>query len=1204
VWTPKRILIMIAGTFLFLAGFVIYDYFLGGFDGLPPLPEEYLKTEGTIPLLPPDDSERDQKMRIAFGADSDEARREFIFNSAKRGMLLAVDKFEIQDDGRVRLSPFSVALFPKHKDDALVPEINTIQSEVAYLTLDQPVKTFGELSTRRIIGIELLGNSGVTIVNNRHTPEKNDDIEVKITLAPVYYQEIDNKIWSDGFVKLLDSSSQPHPTEITAKGLEVQLAKDTQPLRSKNAPVKNSEAVGGVESVLLKKHVEMHLYVDAQNGFMADTQDPKKKAAPPSSEPKAVAEKAHVIVKTAGSMHYDLTKELAVFDVPPLPPGAGPGDGEKVHLTRDTSVAGKGKLDQLECDNLKLTFRKKTAAEVTPGAAKDSLAGNKEIDSALATVNQPGREVTLAMDSENLEAWGSELFYHSATATSGPRTVLKGAPMHAIRDGNTIVAQELHLFGPDKRGGGQHAFAKGPGKIDMLDKNLETEPKQKTGEGKAKSDDSKPPYTIHAIWKDNLISVKDRDGDKVYDLLTLTGDAAFIDDEHKQSLQGQRLQVWFEQTNGPEGNKQKSEGGSRQTPHKVEAFERVTVHSEEMQVERCHHLTIVFKEVAAKDDQLPPPTVTEPLTPAGKGSIPPANPMAPPAAVIPIAPANPPAGASPPTVELKSPQPDTKTPAPAGNERNGIFNMPGNSGDKDKPRKPFHIWADDIVAYVTTQGTKKQLEELVTEGNVHVQQDGETPQDKGIDITGEMLNLIYNPLGNRLLVHGTRSPAQLQVGELTVVGPRVDVDQKDNIATVDGVGAMRMPSNTNFDNNKPVKDGTYITIHWNKNMLFNGKFAEFFGGVKAYQDTGNLKCHALQVTLDRFVSFKDGQKEKQNAKVEKLVCDRQVFVEDETRSPEGKRLTYKRLTGTAMDVDNPEGRVMAYGPGTAITIGAGETDTSIAQPGAPKAPSPPPPKNAKADEELKFTRVDFKGRMFGTNKPGVRYAKFYEDIDVYHQPGDDPDVRVSPNQPAKDGFYMRCEQLHVSTVERDGKATQYMVAERNCFFRTPEFYGNADSIKYDESQETILFEGNPTTLFKLGPAGTKAQPIQGKRILYNRKNGKFELRDGTMIQSGWREPNRGTEVLRVSARARNSARESLFAGFDFDGQHEPLVGLGLVAGDDRQVFAAHGPVDDLALFRSGDRQADLIVLVGAVLDDDLGGHVLDQLESRLLVGRQ
>ena len=42
--------------------------------------------------------------------------------------------------------------------------------------------------------------------------------------------------------------------------------------------------------------------------------------------------------------------------------------------------------------------------------------------------------------------------------------------MHAIRDGNMIEAQELHLIGADKTGDGQQAFAKGPGRIDLLDK--------------------------------------------------------------------------------------------------------------------------------------------------------------------------------------------------------------------------------------------------------------------------------------------------------------------------------------------------------------------------------------------------------------------------------------------------------------------------------------------------------------------------------------------------------------------------------------------------------------------------------------------------------------------------------------------------------------------------------------------------------------
>src|SRR5215510_7720710 len=89
VWTPKRILILIAGTFLFLAGFVVYDYFLGGYDGLPPLPEDCLRSESDVPIdqWPQRDPESAKKMRIAFGAEAEEARRKLILDSSTRNML-------------------------------------------------------------------------------------------------------------------------------------------------------------------------------------------------------------------------------------------------------------------------------------------------------------------------------------------------------------------------------------------------------------------------------------------------------------------------------------------------------------------------------------------------------------------------------------------------------------------------------------------------------------------------------------------------------------------------------------------------------------------------------------------------------------------------------------------------------------------------------------------------------------------------------------------------------------------------------------------------------------------------------------------------------------------------------------------------------------------------------------------------------------
>jgi hypothetical protein len=40
MWTPKRILLLVLGFVTFWLAYGVYAYFLGGVDGLPPLPPE------------------------------------------------------------------------------------------------------------------------------------------------------------------------------------------------------------------------------------------------------------------------------------------------------------------------------------------------------------------------------------------------------------------------------------------------------------------------------------------------------------------------------------------------------------------------------------------------------------------------------------------------------------------------------------------------------------------------------------------------------------------------------------------------------------------------------------------------------------------------------------------------------------------------------------------------------------------------------------------------------------------------------------------------------------------------------------------------------------------------------------------------------------------------------------------------------------
>src|SRR5262249_59778899 len=85
------------------------------------------------------------------------------------------------------------------------------------------------------------------------------------------------------------------------------------------------------------------------------------------------------------------------------------------------------------------------------------------------------------------------------------------------------------------------------------------------------------------------------------------------------------------------------------------------------------------------------------------------------------------------------------------------------------------------------------LEKLWCEGAVHVRQEPESKDDKGVDITGQTLQLVKFPEGHILTVTG--APAEVQLDKLTILGPEVNIDQKENKAWVNGLGAMRMPSN-------------------------------------------------------------------------------------------------------------------------------------------------------------------------------------------------------------------------------------------------------------------------------------------------------------------------------------------------------------------------------------------------------------------------
>jgi lipopolysaccharide export system protein LptA len=1019
---------MLASLAVFLVGFRVYGHFLGGIDGLTPLPEDYWPYQGEVPWQPPPrQNDLENKLRMAFG-EGPELKRIFKLEIPSRHLVLAADDFIIPKEGKgkgkVFLPLLSIGVFGVK---GTYPEINTVTCNKAYLTFDKEITTPDQIGKSKLIAAELIGD--VKITNNRRTPERYDDL-VLLTQGPVYYQESMHRIWTNAVVKLMDMQSRPNPTEITAVGMDLDLTQETT--KRAEAHKAKPDSISGVDQISLRSNVRMDLYVDPQSGFLAPEKPTPKSGAEVKSAPPPALNKDHVVITTDGPFHYDVGKDKARFDIShrqsPL--------SSRVHVTREHQNSTA--TDELYCDRLDLQFQRKNASSQqlrSVGAEDRSV----ELEIESADASQLYEPVKLSSDLQGLTASGHDLHYDARTRQS----TLTGNPqIHAMKDGNEILAHELVLTGIDKKET-QQAKARGPGKIDMLDR-------------------AKGNRTLHARWKDLLTYTKEGP----YDCLILTGDAVFEDEEHGQNLQAQKIKVWLEpvDANNPGAKDQQQ----RLRPHHLEAYGQVRIESSDLQVVDPTDTLVIWFE----DGPVIGPV---PFPPGGIKD----------GAVIPDDP-----------VFGTGKKPVQSKPGPAG--------MPASSSENTK--KPLRLSAHVVKAHVIRSDNKYDLKTLECDGTVRVFQDPTAPDDKGVDIRGDALQLNHYADGNVLVVTGnSQYLAQVQLNKITIHGHEVRIDQIINSAKVDGAGDMLMLTTTDFEGNKLAKP-TELTIHWDKAMRFDGKHAEFSGGIQAEQNNSRLLCQEMQVDLDRPVSFKEGERNGQPAKVDRLVCDKRrtdkpVFIEDQKW--QGRKLIgYQRLVAPEVSVDNKNGKIDASGPGIVSLLQMGSAEDDPLTPNNPRKSGAPPARPVKQKkEELKLTRITYDGRMNGDNVR--RIAIFYDHVLLIYGPADDPDIKVDPANPHPGFMVLNCDKLSVySHPLPNGQKSQEMEANYRVRVHAQEFWGNARTITYDEAKDVVVLKGtedNPAVLYRVKTKGARAESIIGKTISYYRTTRAYRVDGGVMV---------------------------------------------------------------------------------------------------------
>ncbi len=564
------------------------------------------------------------------------------------------------------------------------------------------------------------------------------------------------------------------------------------------------------------------------------------------------------------------------------------------------------------------------------------------------------------------------------------------------------------------------------------------------------------PRTLTAVWRDKMQYRKEAVSG--IELITLIGAAAVEDPERKQSLAGEQIKL----TLAPDPNaKDGRPGDPKVKPRRLEVTGRVAADTAELKITDTEQLVLLFKDAPPSAKPISTivatPTVVpgvQPLAPEG----------APPAKVV---------------------ETDTK--------------------------RPLLVSARSVQAILLSHSNGlTDLETVHCEGRVKVHQEPQPPQVKPVDMHGDTLDVTRYPTGHKLVIAGdVDKAAEVHLPDLSLLGPTVILHQVENIAEVQGPGAMKMLSTTDFQGNKLAKP-TELLITWKQEMHFNGTLARFQGHVQADQENTRLLCHGMQVTLDRPVRLNQQQpgaatSNTKTANVEKVVCettgkegDPPVSVVDSLRE-NGAITRYQRIESHELAVFKSEQRMEAPGPGEVRIIQKGpKSDQAlpgpIAQP-VSKSKAPPPP-SAPAAEEYKLTWVRYNQRLTVFNDKHL--AQFRKNVEVLHIPEDDPalhqDFNVVVAKLPPRALYLKSEELDVFSQDKGPQKSHVLQARIRAEVQVENIYGQADIITYDESKQQIIFQGapdRPAKITQIQGRGQANKGTSGQKFIYNRLTGQL-----------------------------------------------------------------------------------------------------------------
>ncbi len=370
--------------------------------------------------------------------------------------------------------------------------------------------------------------------------------------------------------------------------------------------------------------------------------------------------------------------------------------------------------------------------------------------------------------------------------------------------------------------------------------------------------------------------------------------------------------------------------------------------------------------------------------------------------------------------------------------------------------------------------------------------------------------------------------ASLQSKGTRIQGNPIYFDQQAARAWVQGPGQIdlktmeRVDARTNSLNSVSQSRQQDVQVRWFGGMVFDGMQIYFENAVEAdvtrvqaenkTKSISSAFATALTLVLDRPIDLTDpkaSRRDGESPKIDKMILagseliddqtavfkkfwqkqpsesDRLVNVKNVTKDPYGKTQSVQQIRIPSAIAYGFSGDIQARGPGL-IQVWHRPEPNKFATASMKKTPG------------LTFTQVNFDGSLVGNTKNKSLVLK--RRVRAFHSPADSFSFAVDPDRVRNltaESVKMDCDQMQLNQwqPQASSKPQVELVASGNTSVRSLQFAANGNRIRYNQSRDKVIIEGDAPNFATLTHRKTqfdRPSTATAAKFTYNVKSQTYE----------------------------------------------------------------------------------------------------------------